>query len=103
MPDTPKAITTAREAIEKRIAELQAYGDELAQLQATLDAMDRAAGKTAGPGRKRGPRGSTEEKLKVLKQIEAENPGITAKEIAERMGISPAYVANLRSKAKQES
>ena len=96
---TTDALQQARALLEQRLRELD---DERRQVERALAQI--AEGPTAGrrrPGRPRGsttgrrgrPRGSkrADQTLAAVK----DNPGITASEIAKKLGIKPNYVYRL--------
>jgi hypothetical protein len=103
------AITTAREAIERRIQEIE---EEAARLRNALAAL---VGSDGGPGTGRGtsgsrrsprrrrrsvaPRGKRREQL--VSHLE-KNPGAKPSEIAKAIGTTPANVQNILRGARQD-
>ena len=100
MASTSAVVEKARTLLEERRSELQ---DELKQIDRAikdLGGSSRSSGR--GPGRPRGSRNATtttrrrrrrggtraEQALKYL----TENPGMTAAEISDKLGIKPNYV-----------
>jgi hypothetical protein len=104
------AITTAREAIESRIREIE---EEKARLKRALAELGeggevrgrhrRASGARRSPrrrARKIARRGQRREQL--LAHLE-QNPGAKPAEIARAMGTTPANIHNVLRKARQEN
>ena len=104
------AITTAREAIEGRIREIE---QEAARLKRALAALvednssgrrprQRSSGARSSPTthrRKLAPRGRRREQL--LAHLE-KNPGARPSEIAKAIGTTPANVQNVLRKARED-
>jgi MarR family len=104
-----EAITAAREAIERRIREIE---EETTRLKRALAELTERAGgrgarrrgsglrRSAGRrGRKVAPRGQRREQL--LAHLER-NPGARPAEIARAMGTTPANVQNVLRKARED-
>jgi DNA invertase Pin-like site-specific DNA recombinase len=100
---TGDAIGEARQLLERRLRELD---DERARLQRALGEMSAAAPRgRRGPGRPRGSRtrrrrGSTRAD-QAVKTVEA-SPGITASEIARKLGIQPNYMYRVMADLQKE-
>lgn len=97
MPSVHETVAEARELIRKRLHDLDA---ERAQLQRALSNLTGGREGRRGPGR---PRATTKGKTTRRRRkgttradqavkIVAENPGITASEVAKRMKIKPNYI-----------
>lgn len=84
-------LDTKKAEIRERIAELQAQVDEHAQLTAALRALEGRPEPVAGAPRRGRPRGSGTRAGEAIAVI-TEHPGITAAEIAEKMGIKTNYL-----------
>jgi hypothetical protein len=103
------AITTAREAIESRIREIEEETKRLRGALAELVGGDRGPAARRGASgprrpatrrrRRQAPRGGRREQL--LAYLE-ENPGARPGEIAKAMGTTPANVQNVLRKARKE-
>jgi hypothetical protein len=98
MSPTSTALDQARDLIEARLRELDDERARLERALADLSGGRRRPGRPRGStsattrrsGRRRGRRRGTraDEAVKLVKQ----NPGISAGEVAKRMGIAPNYV-----------
>jgi transposase-like protein len=98
MPLVPGAVDQAAQILREQIAELER---ETARLQRALASLTDGREGRRGPGRPRGSaaattrrrrrrRGSTRADQAV--KIIADNPGITASEVARQMRIKPNYL-----------
>lgn len=76
--------------IKSRLAELEGYVREHSQLSAALAALDGATHSSGGARRGR-PRGTGTRAQEAINAVTKE-PGLTAGEIAERMGINQNYL-----------
>jgi hypothetical protein len=93
--------------IKSRLEELKGYVEEHHKLQAALDALDgvnlasaRAQGTNGGARRGR-PRGTGTRAMEAIEAVTKE-PGLTAGEIAERMGINQNYLYRVLPALEQE-
>lgn len=99
-------LDSIREDIMRRLAEIEDAVKEHKRLKAALDALD---GRTATPaavaapsGRRPGrPRGSGTRAQEAIAAVTAE-PGLTAGEIAERMGINQNYLYRVLPNLQQD-
>jgi predicted HTH transcriptional regulator len=105
MPKATNVLDEARSLVEKRLKELDA---ERARLERALSDLTggrvgrRRPGRPKGSAtrRRRARRGGTRADQAV--KIVAENPGITASEVAKKMGIQPNYVYRVMSDLQKE-
>jgi hypothetical protein len=109
MPPRPtNTLDQARRLLEARLRELE---DERAQVKRALDDLTgtrRRPGRPRGStgtrtrrvGRRRGRRRGTraDQAVKLVK----DNPGISAGEVAKRMGIAPNYVYRVMGELQKE-
>lgn len=89
-------LESKKDEIRARLAELQEAVQEAGRLQAALDALEgvnRPASVPGAPGaRKRGrPKGSGTRAQEAIDAVTKE-PGLSASEIAERLGINQNYL-----------
>ncbi len=89
-------LESKKDEIRARLAELQEAVQEAGRLQAALDALEgvnRPASAAGAPGtRKRGrPKGSGTRAQEAIDAVTKE-PGLSASEIAERLGINQNYL-----------
>jgi hypothetical protein len=106
-------VETTRTGLEKRLKELKPLYDEYLQLEKLKSALSGVDGPRRGPGRprgsttrtrrggrRRGRRGdTTAQALEVVRQ----NPGITVREIADRIGARhPNYLYRVMGKLQSE-
>lgn len=94
--------------IKSRLEELRGAVEEHERLQAALDALDgvnRSGGgnsSSAGGGARRGrPRGTGTRAQEAIEAVTKE-PGLTAGEIAERMGINQNYLYRVLPALEQD-
>ena len=92
--------------IKSRLEELRGAVEEHARLQAALDALEgvnrSGAGSTASTGARRGrPRGTGTRAQEAIEAVTKE-PGLTAGEIAERMGINQNYLYRVLPALEQD-
>ena len=103
MPDTSNVLNEARALVEKRLQELD---QERARLQRALADLTGGRVGRRRPGRPRGStagrrrRGRTRADQAV--KIVADNPGITASEVAKRMRIKPNYLYRVMGDLQKE-
>jgi predicted HTH transcriptional regulator len=105
MPQATNVLDEARSLVEKRLKELDA---ERARLERALSDLTggrvgrRRPGRPKGSGtrRRRARRGGTRADQAV--KIVSENPGITASEVAKKLGIQPNYVYRVMSDLQKE-
>ena len=106
MPSKPEdALVQARALLERRLEELDAEG---ARLRRALAGMTDGGSGRAGPGRPRGSRSRPRRRRRgstradqAVKAVEA-SPGITASEIARKLGIQPNYMYRVMSDLQKE-
>lgn len=110
MATESKVLDEARSLIEKRIAELDKERDQLHRALGELGGKvrrgpgrprgSRNASSSGAPKRRRRRRGGTrgEQAVKLI----ADNPGISASEIAEQMKIKPNYLYRVLSDLEKE-
>ena len=95
----PDYVDTARKAIDEQLANLR---EEIKRLEAAASALGgRGTTRRRGPGRPRGSgaatrrrgrrRGSGTRAAQAQKLV-ADNPGITIRELADKMGIKQNYL-----------
>jgi DNA invertase Pin-like site-specific DNA recombinase len=105
MPST-SAVTEAAELLRERIRELDAERAKLERALATL--TDGSTGRrrpgrprgAAAPTRRRRRRGGTRAEQAV--RLIADNPGISASEIARQLGIKPNYMYRVLNELQAE-
>jgi hypothetical protein len=96
----PDYIDTARKAIDEQLANLR---EEIKRLEAAATALGGArAGRRRGPGRprgsttgttrKRGRRRGSGGRAAQAEKLVADNPGITIRELADKMKIKQNYL-----------
>jgi len=98
----PDYVDTARKAIDEQLGHLR---DEIKRLEAAAAALGGARpGRRRGPGRprgsgsgtgaarKRGRRRGSGGRAAQAQKLVADNPGITIRELAEKMGIKQNYL-----------
>jgi hypothetical protein len=98
-----------REAIVKRIAELQSAQDEIAQLEAVLDAVDnagkrgtRARGTSATATRPNGNRAARGSRPRAFMEAVTDAPGITASNLAAELDCNVNYIYKLAKELSDE-
>jgi hypothetical protein len=109
-PRTSNTLEQARQLLEARLRELD---DERAQVKRALDDLTGTRRKPGRPrgsgsartrarrtGRRRGRRRGTraDQAVKLVK----DNPGISAGDVAKRMGIAPNYVYRVMGELEKE-
>lgn len=99
-------LDAIRADITRRLAETEEVVKEHARLQAALDALDGVARRASttppdGPRRRGRPRGSGTRAHEAIAAVTAE-PGLTAGEIAERMGINQNYLYRVLPNLQQD-
>ncbi len=113
-------LESKKQEIRARLTELQGAVDEYQRLQDALAALDgvaprgataakpRAAAKPAAPkatgagtGKRGRPRGSGQRAAEVVAAVTKE-PGLTAAEIAERIGINQNYLYRVLPQLEQD-
>ena len=104
-PSTSATVDEAASLIRERIKELEAERNQLERALASLTGTRRGPGrprgsKNAATGRRRRRRGGTRADQAV--KLIAENPGITASQIAERMKIKPNYLYRVLAGLEEE-
>jgi sugar-specific transcriptional regulator TrmB len=90
--------------IKARLEELKAYVEEHERLQSALDALDgvnRGPARAAGGARRGRPRGTGTRATEAIEAVTKE-PGLTAGEIAERMGINQNYLYRVLPNLEQD-
>ncbi|MDO9355692.1 MAG: hypothetical protein Q7T55_18475 [Solirubrobacteraceae bacterium] len=93
--------------IKSRLEELRGYVEEHERLQAALDALDgvnrtpAARTQSAGGARRGRPRGTGTRAQEAIEAVTKE-PGLTAGEIAERMGINQNYLYRVLPALEQD-
>ncbi len=92
--------------IKARLEELRAAVEEHERLQSALDALEgvnRAGARAAAPGgaRRGRPRGTGTRAQEAIEAVTKE-PGLTAGEIAERMGINQNYLYRVLPALEQD-
>lgn len=90
--------------IKARLDELKSAVDEHARLQAALDALDGAArtGTASGEAPRRGrPRGTGTRAQEAIEAVTKE-PGLTAAEVADRLGINQNYLYRVLPALEQD-
>lgn len=88
--------------IRARLDELSDAVKEHAQLQAALNALEGSSSATSGGGARRGrPRGTGTRAQEAIDAVTKE-PGLTAGEVAERMGINQNYLYRVLPALEQE-
>lgn len=93
--------------IKSRLEELRGYVEEHARLQAALDALEgvnrsSSSGAASSSGARRGrPRGTGTRAQEAIEAVTKE-PGLTAGEIAERMGINQNYLYRVLPALEQD-
>jgi transposase-like protein len=96
----PDYVDTARKAIEEQLAQLR---EEIKRLEAAAAALGGARpGRRRGPGRprgsgsatgrKRGRRRGSGTRAAEAQKLVTENPGITIRDLADKMGIKQNYL-----------
>jgi sugar-specific transcriptional regulator TrmB len=108
MPTVSGAVDQAASLLKKRISELEA---ELSKLQRALANLTDGRQGRRGPGRPRGaaPRAGARRRRRrrgtranQAVKIVADNPGITASEIAKQMRIKPNYLYRVLGDLQKE-
>ncbi|MFT4035478.1 MAG: winged helix-turn-helix transcriptional regulator [Patulibacter sp.] len=99
-------LDSKKDEIKARLAELKDAVDEYRRLQAALDALDGVnrtpAGAASGAAPRRGrPRGSGTRAQEAIDAVTQE-PGLTAGEIAERIGINQNYLYRVLPALEQD-
>jgi Winged helix-turn-helix DNA-binding len=98
----PDYVDTARRAIDEQLASLR---KEIERLEAAAAALGgarrgrrrgpgrpRGSGTATGTGRRRGRRRGTGTRAAQAEKLVRENPGITIRELADKMGIKQNYL-----------
>ena len=96
----PDYVDTARKAIDEQLAQLR---EEIKRLEAAAAALGGARpGRRRGPGRprgsgsatgrKRGRRRGSGTRAAEAQKLVTENPGITIRDLADKMGIKQNYL-----------
>jgi ribosomal protein S25 len=98
----PDYVDTARKAIDEQLANLR---QEIKRLEAAATALGgarpgrrrgpgrpRGSGSTSGTARKRGRRRGSGTRAAQAQKLVKENPGITIRELADKMGIKQNYL-----------
>ena len=94
----PDYVDTARKAIDEQLANLR---EEIKRLEAAAAALGGARpGRRRGPGRPRGSGAGTRRRRRrgggtraaQAQKLVTDNPGITIRELADRMGIKQNYL-----------
>ncbi len=104
MPPSSNVVDQARGLIETRLAELD---DERRKLEGALRDLGGRVGRR-GPGRPRGSGGKRRRKRKGGTRAEhavkvvTESPGITASEIAKKVGIKPNYMYRVMNELQRD-
>ncbi len=104
-PASSATVEEAASLIRERIKELDAERNQLERALASLTGTRRGPGrprgsKNAPSGRRRRRRGGTRADQAV--KLIADNPGITASQIAEQMKIKPNYLYRVLAGLEQE-
>jgi sugar-specific transcriptional regulator TrmB len=109
MPSNSSALDQAKELLQQRRAELQ---DELAQVERALSNLTGGRVGRRGPGRPRGSAAKTTSTRRrrrrsgtragQAEKLVKANPGISAGEVAKRMGIAPNYVYRVMSELEKD-
>ena len=105
MPDTSNVIDEARALVEKRIAELD---KERKQLENALAELTGGRIGRRRPGRPRGSTGTRRRRRRSgtradqAVKLVADDPGITASQIATRMKIKPNYLYRVLGELEKE-
>ena len=99
-------LDSKKNEIKSRLEELKASVDEYHRLQAALDALDgvsRGGAPTASAGapRRGRPRGTGTRAQEAIAAVTKE-PGLTAGEIAERLGINQNYLYRVLPALEQD-
>ena len=98
-------LDSKKTEIKSRLEELKSAVDEYARLQAALDALEgvgRGGGAATAAGPRRGrPRGTGTRAQEAIEAVTKE-PGLTAGEIAERMGINQNYLYRVLPALEQD-
>lgn len=93
-----------KDEIRARLAELEESVKEAERLRAALDALegvDRPAAAAAGTRKRGRPKGSGTRAQETIDAVTKE-PGITASEIAERLGINQNYLYRVLPALEQD-
>ena len=105
MPETSNVIDEARALVEKRIAELD---KERKQLENALAELTGGRIGRRRPGRPRGSTGTRRRRRRggtradQAVKLVADDPGITASQIATRMKIKPNYLYRVLGELEKE-
>lgn len=97
-------LDSKKTEIKSRLDELRGAVEESARLQAALDALDgvsRGAAPASGGARRGRPRGTGTRAQEAIEAVTKE-PGLTAGEIAERMGINQNYLYRVLPALEQD-
>ena len=104
----PDYVDTARKAIDEQLANLR---DEIKRLEAAAAALGGARpGRRRGPGRPRGSGAGTRRRRRrgggtraaQAQKLVTDNPGITIRELADRMGIKQNYLYRVMPQLEAE-
>lgn len=97
-------LDSKKTEIKSRLEELKGAVEEHARLQAALDALEgvnRGGAATATGARRGRPRGTGTRAQEAIEAVTKE-PGLTAGEIAERMGINQNYLYRVLPALEQD-